>query len=107
MLTSNRNHHKEPMMSRDEMKALTTNTLVPVGSVLAAVLLTIATMGYFTGKDGEGAAEISAIKTRLALIEADNKTLHASVDGVTGKLDQLIGSVNDIKVRLGVPPKSP
>ena len=107
MLAPHSNSRREPLMSREEMKALTQNTLVPVGAVLAAVVLTIGGMGYFNGQDKAVDAKLASFETRMALVEADNKSLHANVDGMVGKMDQLINSVNDIKVRLGVPSKQP
>lgn len=96
---------REPFMGRDDLRVLTQNTLVPIGAVLAAVTLTIGMMGYFNHRDSASAEEMAAVKTRLALLEADNKSLHVGADGVETKLERLTDSINDLRVRLGAPPE--
>lgn len=42
----------------------------------------------------------SAIETRMALIEADNKLLHTQLDTIGNKLDKIIDQLSDIRVSL-------
>lgn len=95
---------REPVMGREDLRILTQHTLVPVGAVLAAVTITIACMGYFNHRDSTSAEDMAALRTRVALLEADNKILHASADGVETKIEKLTDSINDLRVRLGAPP---